>query len=71
MIASISRASGSSRIFGSTKKMTGIRTLSPGFSVCSVKQKHWILVKYLPACSGVTLKVAVPVIGCAARRERG
>src|SRR5204862_3506689 len=33
----------------------------PGLSVCSVKQKHWILVKYCPAWLGVTLNVAVPV----------
>ena len=54
--------SGSSRSFGSTKKMTGIFTLSPGFSVCSVKQKHSILLKYFPAISGVTLKTAWPVV---------
>ena len=28
-----------------------------------MKQKHWILLKYLPACVGVTLNVAVPVTG--------
>src|SRR3546814_17916474 len=60
----MSRASTSFLILGSTKKSTGIRTCSPGCSVCWVKQKHWILVKYLPACNGVTLKVAVPVTGC-------
>ncbi len=38
-----------------------MRTVSPGFSVCWVKQKHWILVKYLPTNTGVTLNVAVPV----------
>ena len=32
-------------------------------AVCSVKQKHWILVKYCPAWAGVTLNVAVPVTG--------
>ena len=32
-----------------------------------MKQKHWILVKYLPASAGVTLKVAVPVTGLAER----
>ena len=35
---------------------------APGSSVCSVKQKHSILLKYWPAASGVTLNVAVPVI---------
>ena len=39
-------ASGSSIMAGSTKNTTGISTLSPGFNVCSVKQKHWILLKY-------------------------
>src|SRR5438270_4109243 len=42
--------------------MTGIRASSPGLSVCCVKQKHWILVKYLPAWGGLTLKAALPVI---------
>ena len=37
-------------------------TSCPGWSVCEVKQKHWILLKYTPACSGSTLKLAVPVI---------
>src|ERR1044072_9960418 len=59
--------SGSSRIFGSTKNTTGICTSWPGDSLCSVKQKHWILVKYWPAWTGVTLKVAVPVTGRSAR----
>ena len=35
-----------------------MRTLSPGFNVCSVKQKHSILLKYCPAWAGVTLNVA-------------
>ena len=48
----MSRASGSSLILGSTKNSTGMRICSPGFSVCWVKQKHWILVKYFPAWSG-------------------
>ena len=47
--------------------MTGISTASPGCSVCSVKQKHSILEKYLPAVVGDTLKVAVPVVARAAR----
>ncbi|PAV67337.1 hypothetical protein WR25_18471 [Diploscapter pachys] len=54
-------------ILGSTKKMTGMRCVSPGFSVCWVKQKNWILVKYLPAWLGVTLNVAVPVTGLVSR----
>ena len=35
------------------------------FSVCSVKQKHSILLKYCPAWSGLTLKIAWPVTGAA------
>ena len=31
-----------------------------GASVCSLKQKHCTLAKYLAAYSGVTLKLAVP-----------
>src|SRR3546814_6257966 len=41
-------------------------TDSPGFSVCSVKQKHSIFMKYLPASSGETLNTAVPVTLAAA-----
>src|ERR1043165_10092058 len=63
----MSRVSGSSRILGSTKNTTGICTSWPGVRRCSVKQKHWILVKYCPAWAGVTLKVAVPVTGRSAR----
>jgi uncharacterized protein YcfL len=59
--------SGSSSIAGSTKNTTGIDTVSPGLSVCSVKQKHSILLKYLPTVSGETLNVAVPVIGTVPR----
>ena len=33
-------------------------TFWPGFSVCSVKQKHSILLKYWPAMSGETLNTA-------------
>ena len=40
---------------GSTKKLTGICTVCPGFSTCSVKQKHSILSKNPPAWYGVTL----------------
>eukprot|EP00964_Phaeocystis_antarctica_P145488 scaffold111564_cov75-Phaeocystis_antarctica.AAC.2 len=38
-------------------------TVSPGSSRCSSKQKHWILLKYAPACIGATLYVATPMIG--------
>ena len=55
------------RSCGSTKNTTGILTVSPGFSVCSVKQKHWIFLKYLPTVSGVTLNTAWPVDGRAPR----
>ena len=44
------------------KKDTGISTVWPGLSVCSVKQKHSILLKYAPVVSGVTLKTAEPVM---------
>ena len=53
----------SSLIDGSIKKDTGISTISPGSKNCSSKQKHSILLKYLAACRGVTLKLAVPLIG--------
>ena len=43
------------------KKETGIWTASPGFKVCSVKQKHCTFVKYWPMISGLTLKTADPV----------
>ena len=59
--------SGSSRSLGSTKNTTGMSTLWPPFRVCSEKQKHSILLKYLPAIAGLTLKVAVPVVGRATR----
>src|SRR5712692_8585397 len=62
VIAAISLASSSPAIAGSTKKTTGNSLRSPGSSSCSVKQKHWILLKYLPVSNGVTLKVAVPRI---------
>src|SRR5262249_47983073 len=35
--------------FGSTTKVTGMRRVSPGASVCWLKQKHSILLKYSPA----------------------
>jgi hypothetical protein len=38
-------------------------SVSPGFSVVSVKQKHSTLLKYAPAISGTTLKVAWPEAG--------
>ena len=63
VICEIDRAERSLIISGSTKKLTGISTDSPGFKVCSVKQKHSILLKYAPAASGATLNVAVPVTG--------
>ena len=34
---------------------------APGRSFCSSKQKHWILLKYSPACCGATLYVDTPV----------
>src|SRR5438874_3597154 len=37
---------------GSTTKVTGIRRVSPGASVCWVKQKHSIFLKYSAACGG-------------------
>ena len=40
-------------------------TFWPGCSVCSVKQKHWIFLKYLPTMSGETLYTA-----CAGDRPR-
>ena len=46
-------------------------TFSPPFSVCSVKQKHSILLKYLPAWSGLTLNIAWPVVVRAVRFWRG
>src|ERR1044071_854389 len=52
---------GSFSIAGSMKKLTGISTRWPGCRVCSVKQKHSILVKYWPYSSGDTLNVARPV----------
>ena len=48
----MSFVSGSCLIFGSTKKTTGMSTDCPAFSVCSVKQKQAIFLKYLPAWSG-------------------
>src|SRR3546814_8300004 len=54
---------GSSTIAGSTKKLTGMSMLAPAASRCSVKQKHCTLLKYCPAFSGVTLKVAVHAVG--------
>ena len=39
----------------STKKTTGMSTDWPGFSSCSVKQKHWILLNQPAVRSGVTL----------------
>src|SRR3954464_1018822 len=58
----MSLVSGSEANFGSTKKVTGMRTVSPGLSVCSVKQKHWILLKYWPVSSGGTLNAACPAV---------
>src|SRR5882724_8878797 len=66
-MAWMSAVSGLVRIFGSTKKVTGSSALSPGASACSVKQKHWILLKYWPESNGVTLNVADPTVGRADR----
>src|SRR5437868_13249421 len=38
--------------FGSTTKVTGMRRVSPGASVCCVKQKHSIFLKYSAALGG-------------------
>ena len=45
MIALKPRASASSMIAGSTKKLTGISTRSPGPSTCRSKQKQATLTK--------------------------
>ena len=52
---SIPLMAGSFTKSGSIKKKTGISTVSPAFSLCSSKQKHWILLKYGATWPGVTL----------------
>ena len=44
------------------EKETGISTSSLAESTCSSKQKQSILLKYFPACNGVTLKTDIVVI---------
>ena len=48
---------------GSMKNDTGMSSDCPGSSRCSVKQKHSILLKWMPIASGATLNAAVPVTG--------
>ena len=52
---------------GSTKNTTGMSIVCPGWSVWRLKQKQAILLKYLPAWAGLTLKVAIPLIGWSER----
>src|ERR1700746_1423376 len=52
--------------FGSTTKRTGMRRDSPGCSVCSVKQKHSVLLKNGDALFGAMLGAALPTIACGA-----
>src|SRR5690606_9566275 len=47
---------------GSTTKRTGMRRVSPASSVCSVKQKHSVLLKYSEASLGATLGTALPTM---------
>ena len=54
----------SSTISGSTKNDTGRSTLWPGVEMLLGEAEALDLVEIVPALSGVTLKVAVPVIGC-------
>ena len=63
LIVRTSAVVASSSIAGSIKRVTGISTDWPGCSVCKLKQKHCSLLKYCPVFSGVTLKVAIPVVG--------
>jgi hypothetical protein len=43
-------------------KRTGMRLVSPALSICSVKQKHSVLLKYSEAEFGATLGTALPTM---------
>src|SRR5689334_2199645 len=47
---------------GSMMNFTGMRRDSPGCKVCSVKQKHSVLLKYSEAVFGAMLGTALPTI---------
>src|SRR6185503_12859598 len=51
--------------FGSTTNTTGMRRVSPGASVCCVKQKHSTFWKYSPARCGPKLGTACAVTATA------
>ena len=61
MISLISFEDKSSTILGSIKYAMTKSIDSFGFKVCCSKQKQLILLKYLPALAGTTLKVEIAV----------